>query len=79
MSIVYSTYSLPVQSWIFLSVAARELDSEFDSRLRRVDFSSSHVSDLKLALQRPPCQAAGVIGSALGLVGLVSVFCDWVR
>ena len=33
----------------------------------------------KLALQWLPCQAPGVIGSALGLVGLVSVYCDWVR
>ena len=34
---------------------------------------------LKLALQWLPCQAPGVIGSALGLVGPVSVYCDWVR
>ena len=33
----------------------------------------------KLALQWLPCQAPGVIGSALGLVGPVSVYCDWVR
>ena len=33
----------------------------------------------KLALQWLPCQAPGVIGSVLGLVGLVSVYCDWVR
>ena len=33
----------------------------------------------KLALQCLPCQAPGVIGSALGLVGPVSVYCDWVR
>ena len=26
-----------------------------------------------------PCQAPGVIGSTLVLVGTVSVFCDWVR
>ena len=32
-----------------------------------------------LALQWLPCQALGVIGSALGLVGPVSVYCDWVR
>ena len=25
------------------------------------------------------CQAPGVIGSALGLVGPVSVYCNWVR
>ena len=54
-------------------------DPAFESRLRR-DFSgSSHTSDLKLALQWLPCQAPGVIGSVLGLVGPVSVYFDWVR
>ena len=33
----------------------------------------------KLALQWLPCQAPVVMGSALGLVGPVSVYCDWVR
>ena len=33
----------------------------------------------KLALQWLPCQAPGVIGSTLGLVGPVSIYCDWVR
>ena len=33
----------------------------------------------KLALQRLSCQAPGVIGSVLGLVGPVSVYCDWVK
>ena len=33
----------------------------------------------KLALRWLPSQAPGVIGSALGLVGPVSVCCDWVR
>ena len=39
---------------------------------------SSHTSDLflKLARQWLPCQAPGTIGSALGLVGPVSVYCD---
>ena len=32
-----------------------------------------------LVLQWLPCQASGNTGSALGLVGLVSVYCDWVR
>ena len=40
---------------------------------------SSLTSDLNLALQWLPCQAPGVIGSTLGLFGLVSVYCDWVR
>ena len=26
-----------------------------------------------------PCQVPGIIGSVLGMVGLVSVYCDWVR
>ena len=33
----------------------------------------------KFALQWLPCQAPGVIGSVLGLVGPVSVYCDWVE
>ena len=32
-----------------------------------------------LALQWLPCQAPGIIGSVLELVGPVSVNCDWVR
>ena len=33
----------------------------------------------KLALQWLPCQAPGIVGSVLGLVGLVLVYCDWVK
>ena len=33
----------------------------------------------KLVIQRLPCQASGDTGSALGVVGPVSVFCDRVR
>ena len=54
---------------------------EFESRMRR-DFSGveSYIPvTSKLALQWLPCQAPGVIGSALGLVGPVSVYCAWVR
>ena len=41
---------------------------------------SSHTSDFKIGTPVAiPCQAPGVIGSALGLVGPVSVYCDWVR
>ena len=32
-----------------------------------------------LALQLLPCQACGIIESALGLVCPASVYCDWVR
>ena len=38
---------------------------------------SSHTSDLQIGT--PVATLPGVIGSALGLVGPVSVFCDWVR
>ena len=58
---------------------SRAEDPGFESRLRR-DFSgSSHISDLKVALQLLPCQAPGFTGSVLGLVGPVSLYCDWVR
>ena len=54
-------------------------DPGFEYRLPR-DFSgSSHTSDLKLTLQWLRCQAPDITGSALGLVSLVSVYCDWVR
>ena len=33
----------------------------------------------KLALQWLPCQAPGAVGSVVGLVGPVRVYCDWVR
>ena len=55
--------------------APRAEDLGFESRLRR-DFSGSSQ---KMALQWLPCRAPGVIGLALWLVGLVSVYCDWVR
>ena len=51
-------------------------DPGLEFRLRR-DFSgSSHTSDFKIGT---PCQAPGVTSSVLGLVGPVSVYCDWVR
>ena len=55
-------------------------DPGFEPRLRR-DFFRGRIIPVtpKLALQWLPCQAPGVIGSALGLVGPVSVYCDWVR
>ena len=33
----------------------------------------------QLVLQWLPCQGPGITGSALGLVGPMSVDCDWVR
>ena len=60
--------------------ASRAEDPGFGSRLRR-DFFRGRVIPVteKLALQWLPCQAPGIIGSALGLVGPVSAYCDWVR
>ena len=57
----------------------RAEDPGFESRLRR-DFSgSSHTSDSKIGTPVATLPGAGRIGSALGLVGPVSVYCDWVR
>ena len=54
--------------------ASRVADPGFESRL------SSHTSDLKLGTPVAiPCQAPDVVGSALGLFGPVSVYCDCVR
>ena len=59
--------------------ASRAEDPGFESRFRR-DFSgSSHTSDSEIGTPAATFQAPGVIGSALGLVGPVSVYCDWVR
>ena len=52
--------------------ASRAEDPGFDSHLRR-DFSGVE------SLQWLSCQAPGVIGSVLGMVGPVSVYWDWVR
>ena len=59
--------------------ALRAEDPEFESRLRRVLSRSSHTSDLKTVFQWLHCQAPGITGSTLGLVGPVSVYCNWVR
>ena len=60
--------------------ASRAEDPGFESHLRRGFFRGRVIPvTSKLALQWLPCQAPGVIGSALGLVGPMSVYCDWVR
>ena len=54
-------------------------DPGFESHLRR-DFSgSSHTNDLKFGT--PVAILTGIwhVGSALGLISPVSVYCDWVR
>ena len=57
--------------------ASRAEDPGFDSRWGR-DFSgSSYTSDLHTGI--PVATLPGVIGSVLGLVAPVSVYCDWVR
>ena len=59
--------------------AKRAEDPGFESRLRRDFPGLSHTSDLKIGTPVLPRQASGVIGSALGLAGPVSVYCDWTR
>ena len=55
-------------------------DPGFESRFATGIFPGRVIPvTSKLALQWLPCQAPGVIGSALGLVGPASVYCDWVR
>ena len=60
--------------------ASRAEDPGFESTLA-AGFFRGRVMPVtqKLALQWLPCQAPGVIGSAVGLIGQVSVYCDWVR
>ena len=64
------------------ATASRAEDPGFESSLCR-DFSESNhtmtVKKKKKASPWLPYQPPGVIGSALGLVGPVSVYCDWVR
>ena len=59
--------------------ASRVEDPGFQSCLRGIFSRSSITSDLKIGTPVTTLQGPGVIGSVLGLVGLVSVYCDWVR
>ena len=52
--------------------ASRGADPGFNSRFLWVE-------SYQLALQWLPCPVPGIIGSALGLVDLVSVYCDLMR
>ena len=55
--------------------ASRVAGTGFDSHFLHGDLDgSSHTSDLKMALGWLLCQAPAVIGSALGLIDLVSVY-----
>ena len=58
--------------------ASEAEDPGFKSRWRRDFFGSSHTSDFKIG-SPVATQVPGIIGPALGLVSLVSVYCDWVR
>ena len=59
--------------------ASRAEDPGFESRLRW-DFSGRVESyQWQLTLQWLPFQVPGDIESVLGLVGPVSVYCDWLR
>ena len=56
----------------------KTVECGFDSRVRRGSLSSwSHTSDFNI-LHWLPCQVPGLTGSALGLVGPVSMYFDWV-
>ena len=54
-------------------------DLRFESRLSRGFSWSSFTSYLKIGTAVATPGALGVIGSALGLVGPVSAYCDWVK
>ena len=58
------------------ALASRAEDPGFESRLWR-DVSGVESNDFKIGT--PVATLPGVIGSVLGLVGPVSVHCDWVR
>ena len=80
LSSVASAYNAPPRWPSGKASASRAEDPGFESCLHR-DFFRGQVIPVtsKLALQWLPCQALGVIGSVLGLVGPGSVYCDWVR
>ena len=86
-TVIWSPRPYRLVGLVVKASASRAEDPRFVSRLRRHFFSGvafifpGRVMPVtsKLALQWLPCRAPGVIGSVLGLVGPVSVYCDWVR
>ena len=72
------TYTDRLVDLVVRASTLRPYDPGFDSRLRHGDLSgSSHTSDSKIGTQvLISCQAPGVTGSALRLVGPVSVYID---
>ena len=62
------------------ALASTAEDPGFESRFAPGFFRGRVIpATSKLALQWLACQAPGVIGSVLRLVGPVSAYCDWVR
>ena len=59
-----------ISTWSFLLTPAAYAMGFF--------LGSSHTSDLKIGTPVATPARPGVIGSVLGLVFLVSVYCDWV-
>ena len=67
-------------SRVVKATASRAAGLGFDSRLLHGDLSgSSHTSDLLIGTPATTLQVPIVITSALGLVGPVSAYCDWVK
>ena len=75
------SFSVPPHWPIGQGIRLESCRPGFDSLLHQ-DFSGlSHTSDLKIGTPVATLPAAWhyTMGSALGLSGLVSVYCDWVR
>ena len=72
--------SASLASWLRRPPRERKIPGSNPARAE-IFPGSSHTSDLNIGtpLANVPCRAPGVIGSVLGLVGPVSVYCDWVR
>ena len=61
----------PLVGLVVKASASRAEDPGFKSHLCG---DSSHTSDLKIGIPVLPCQASGVMGSVLGLVGPVTFY-----
>ena len=79
-----SLWKVPVIMYRLVGLVVRRLPRErkipgSNPACARIFSESSHTSDLNIGTPVATLQAPGDIGSALGLVGPVSVYCDWVR
>ena len=71
-----------VTTFIGLAVkvsASRAAEPGFDSRLRQDFTGSGRTSDLKIGIPVAALPGTCCYWVSLGLVGLVSVNCDWAR